>query len=127
MGVYANGNEIARLSEGEIVGELSFLDARPPYASVEATEKSEVLKIMHSEVTNRFVRDPGFEARVYRSLGIFLASRLRQTVGQFGVIGDEDSLDEGITSIDEIDPALLDRTALAGRRFERLRVRLGVE
>ena len=127
LGVYANGSEIARLDEGEIVGELSFLDARPPYASVEATEKSEVLKITHSAVAARFARDAGFEARFYRSLGIFLASRLRQTVGQFGVLGDEDSLDEESTSIDELDPALLDRTALAGRRFERLRRRLGVE
>lgn len=127
LGVYAGNNEIARLSEGEIVGELSFLDARPPYATVKATEASVVLSVPHSAVHARFIRDPGFAARFYRSLGIFLTSRLRQTVGQLGVLGDDDDLAEDATSIDEIDPAVLDRSALAGRRFERLRSRLGVE
>ena len=78
-------------------------------------------------VSRANARDAAFAARFYRSLGIFLASRLRQTVGQLGILGDEDSLDENVTSADEIDPDVLDRSALAGRRFERLRVRLGVE
>lgn len=127
LGVLAGSREIAVLAEGEIVGELSFLDARPPYATVQALEAAVVLAVPHSAVHERFVRDPGFAGRFYRSLGIFLASRLRQTVGQLGVIGDEDELAEDATSIDEIDPAVLDRTAIAGRRFERLRHRLGVE
>ncbi|MEQ8662304.1 MAG: cyclic nucleotide-binding domain-containing protein [Gammaproteobacteria bacterium] len=127
LGVYAGEREIALLGEGEIVGELSFLDARPPYASVVATEPSVVLSVTHESVHARFVRDPGFAGRFYRSLGIFMASRLRQTVGQLGIIAEEDELAEDTTSIDEIDPAVLDRSAIAGRRFERLRSRLGVE
>jgi CRP/FNR family cyclic AMP-dependent transcriptional regulator len=125
--VRAGDKLIATLAEGEIVGELSFLDARPPYASVLAVENSIVLSVPHAAVHARFARDAAFAARFYRSLGIFLASRLRQTVGQLGILGDEDSLDENVTSADEIDPDVLDRSALAGRRFERLRVRLGVE
>lgn len=127
LGVYAGEREIALLGEGEIVGELSFLDARPPYASVVATEPSVVLSVPHEAVHARFARDPGFAGRFYRSLGIFMASRLRQTVGQLGVLGDDDDLAEDATSIDEIDPDVLDRSAIAGRRFERLRARLGVE
>ncbi len=127
LAVFAGHREIARLDEGEIVGELSFLDARPPYASVRATESSTVLKVPHDAVHARFTREPAFSGRFYRSLGIFLASRLRQTVGQLGVIDTEDSLAEDATSIDEIDPAILDRSAIAGRRFDRLRARLGVE
>lgn len=131
LGVYAASKagerEIARLGEGEIVGELSFLDARPPYASVRATEPSTVLMVPHQAVHLRFTRDPGFAARFYRSLGIFLSSRLRQTVGQLGILSSEDELAEDATSIDEIDPAVLDRSAIAGRRFERLRSRLGVD
>src|SRR5438270_2403022 len=34
---------IAYLAQGEIVGEISFLDSRPPTASVIATETSRVL------------------------------------------------------------------------------------
>jgi CRP/FNR family transcriptional regulator, cyclic AMP receptor protein len=124
--VSAAGREIARLDEGEIVGELSFLDARPPFASVVAAVASVVLAVPHAAIHARFTLDPGFAARFYRSLGIFLASRLRQTVGQFGVIDTNDRLAEDETSLDEIDPDVLDRSALAGRRFERLRARVGI-
>ncbi|MEQ8232276.1 MAG: cyclic nucleotide-binding domain-containing protein [Gammaproteobacteria bacterium] len=127
LGVYAGEREIALLGEGEIIGELSFLDARPPYASVIATEPSVVLSVPHDAVHGRFTRDPAFAGRFYRSLGIFMASRLRQTVGQLGVLPEDDALGEDDTSIDEIDPAVLDRSAIAGRRFERVRTRLGVE
>lgn len=124
--VTVGGREIARLDEGEIVGELSFLDARPPYASVLAVATSMVLSVPHAAIHARFARDPGFAGRFYRSLGIFLASRLRQTVGQLGVIHSEDRLGEEETSLDEIDPDVLDRSALAGHRFERLRARMGI-
>jgi len=126
LSVTAGGREIARLDEGEIVGELSFLDARPPYASVLAAAASVVLSVPHAAIHARFARDPGFAARFYRSLGIFLASRLRQTVGQLGVLDSDDRLAEEETSIDEIDPEVLDRSALAGHRFERLRARVGI-
>lgn len=126
LSVTAGGREIARLDEGEIVGELSFLDARPPYASVLAAAASVVLAVPHAAIHARFARDPGFAARFYRSLGIFLASRLRQTVGQLGVLDSDDRLAEEETSIDEIDPEVLDRSALAGHRFERLRARVGI-
>lgn len=124
--VIVGEREIARLEEGEIVGELSFLDARPPFASVRAASPSVILKVPHAAVQARFARDAAFASRFYRSLGIFLASRLRQTMGQFGILSERDALGEEETSIDEIDPMVLDRTALAGHRFERLRARLGV-
>ena len=37
--------ELAQLSSGEVVGEMSFLDSRPPSATVTAIEKSYVLVI----------------------------------------------------------------------------------
>ena len=37
--------EIARLNAGEIVGEMSFVDARPPSATVKAVEDSTVFGI----------------------------------------------------------------------------------
>ena len=38
-------HELARLGSGEIVGEMSFVDARPPSATVKALENSTVLSI----------------------------------------------------------------------------------
>ena len=125
--VEVQGKEIARLGAGELVGELSFLDARPPYASVRAEESASVLCIPHGEVHHRLRHNPGFGQRFYRSLGLFLASRMRNVVGQIGALSDSDSLQEDQTSIDEIDPDVLERAGIAGQRFEWLRGQLGVE
>ena len=40
-----NGREIASLSAGEVIGEMSFVDSRPPSASVLACEPSRVLAV----------------------------------------------------------------------------------
>src|SRR5438445_7373157 len=48
LAVTVNGDkprEVARIGCGEIVGELSFLDARPPAATVAATAPATVLAI----------------------------------------------------------------------------------
>jgi len=52
-----------------------------------------------------------------RALGVFLASRLRETVGRLAY-GKARVLDEDVESEDEIDLDLLDSTALASARFE---------
>ena len=41
----AGNQEVARLRSGEIVGEMSFVDSRPPSATVRAIEASSVLAI----------------------------------------------------------------------------------
>src|SRR5208337_1587497 len=43
--VYSGNAEIAKLLAGEIVGEISFVDSRPPSASVKVTVDSQVLAI----------------------------------------------------------------------------------
>jgi len=39
----AQGKEVARLQAGEVLGELSFLDSRPPSATVKALDEVSVL------------------------------------------------------------------------------------
>lgn len=75
---------IARLGVGEIVGELSFLDHRPPSATVETMEEAEVLAIPRFELEEKLISDEGFAARFYRAIGVLLASRLRKTVSNLG-------------------------------------------
>src|SRR5262249_11187261 len=48
---------IATLQRGEIVGELSFLDARPPSATVTAATDSIVLAIARDKLRARLERD----------------------------------------------------------------------
>jgi bacteriocin-type transport-associated protein len=106
--------ELARIGAGEIVGEMSFLDARPPSATVTTLEPSVVLSIPRADLARRLDEDAPFAARFYRALGVLLAHRLRDNLA-YGAGG---SLAEDEVWDDELDAATLDRVAGAGRRFE---------
>lgn len=75
---------IARLTEGELVGELSFLDSRPPNATVIAAQDCKVMSLPRLLLESKLKKDPPFAARFYRAIGILLANRLRQTVINLG-------------------------------------------
>lgn len=112
----AAGKEIARLRVGEIVGEMSFVDARPPSASVVALEDSMVLSVPKSVLSER-LKKPEFAARFYRALAVFLANRLRNTVAQLGY----GKVAPGVDTIereDEVGPTALESLAVAGARFD---------
>jgi CRP-like cAMP-binding protein len=117
------GKEIARLQSGEILGELSYLDSRPPSASVTAVETSTLLSIPRVRLSAKLEQDTAFAARFYRALGVFLASRLRRSQQRLGY-DREGILDEATEHEDELDPELLDQVALAGARFDWLLKRL---
>jgi CRP-like cAMP-binding protein len=108
---------VATLREGEIVGELSFLDSRPPSATVVANSNSVTLAISRDELRVKLSSDPSFAAHFYRALGVFLATRLRHTIESMGY-AESASRTEGEMSPDEIDPDLMDSMSLAARRFE---------
>ncbi|MDX2228979.1 MAG: cyclic nucleotide-binding domain-containing protein [Leptolyngbyaceae cyanobacterium bins.349] len=74
------GQEIASLLSGDIVGEMSFVDTRPPSATVTAKQDSLVLCLSREELAAKLHLDVGFAARFYRALAISLSNRLRLTV-----------------------------------------------
>lgn len=122
LSVTIPGRTLATIASGELVGEMSFLDSRPPAASVTAAERSTVLAIPRARLADKLREDPGFAARFYHALGILLAYRLRNhdlgySAGQ--------PLAEDATYDDELDPDLLDLVSLAGTRFDGMRRRLG--
>ena len=117
--VAALGNqEINRLGAGEIIGEMSFVDARPPSATVTALSDSLVFELGRAQLNARLESDAPFAARFYRALAVFLADRLRNTVGRlgYGTTAEDDR--------DELDDSVLDTVHLAGARFERILKRL---
>ncbi|HEY9856920.1 MAG TPA: cyclic nucleotide-binding domain-containing protein, partial [Stenomitos sp.] len=114
---------IATLGAGEIVGEMSMVDDAPPSATVRALGESRVLAIPRPALSRKLSDDQGFAARFYRAMAIFLSDRLRSTTRTLGY-GESVSLDEHVRADDEIDPALLDKVALAGLRFETMLRRL---
>ncbi len=114
---------IASLGAGEMLGEMSYVDARPPSATVTSSQESLVLKIDRSDLENRLKEDDGFAARFYRALAIFLSDRLRGTMTRMSY-GEDSTLQEDSEYEDELDLNVLDQVSMAGNRFERILRRL---
>ncbi|NJO72214.1 MAG: cyclic nucleotide-binding domain-containing protein, partial [Oscillatoriales cyanobacterium RM1_1_9] len=71
--------EINRVTQGEILGEMSFIDGRLPSATVTALEDCFILAIPRSQLTEKMDQDVLFSLRFYRAITKFLSSRLRNT------------------------------------------------
>jgi CRP-like cAMP-binding protein len=116
--------EVARLSVGDIVGEMSFVDSAPPSASVTADARCLALFVDRLALSRKIESDLGFGCRFYRALAVFLADRLRDTTHR---LTDGDQSD-GVTRLDdnrdvlkdELDIAILDNLSMAGDRFHRM-------
>lgn len=112
--------DIAVIGAGEILGELSFLDKRPPLASVIAVGKCDVLRIEKAALERKLSADPSFSANFYRGLAVYLADRLRDTVYSLGYnkpasAGLTDETQEG-----ELDEGSLETLSRAGDQFHML-------
>ncbi|MCR9125361.1 MAG: cyclic nucleotide-binding domain-containing protein [Rhodobacteraceae bacterium] len=111
--------DIAHLSTGEVVGEMSMIDSRPPSASVIAARESTLLAVDKTLLQVRLDEDDGFAARFYKALAMFLSDRLRDTVHTLGY-GTVQQLDETTEQDGELDLAVLGSAHLAGHRFDAL-------
>lgn len=119
-----DNKELAQLGSGEIVGEMSFIDARPPSATVRAAEAATVLSLPRTVLQARLDEDAAFASRFYRALAVFLSDRLRATVSRLGYGEANGSIDEEAIQEDELDLNVLDTVHLAGNRFDRILKRL---
>ena len=115
------GAEIARLAAGDILGEMSLVEKRPPTVSVVAREDSTVLAVPQAALRQRLADDAGFAARFYRALAVFLSDRLRATVANlgYGQSTDDDSY-AAFEDENELDEGVLDNLHVAGDRMRRL-------
>jgi CRP/FNR family transcriptional regulator, cyclic AMP receptor protein len=68
---------IARVGQGDCIGEYSFLDDRPTSASVAATAETEVFEISQAELERLLEGDAAAGQVVYRNLLHLLVGRLR--------------------------------------------------
>ncbi|MFB2937148.1 cyclic nucleotide-binding domain-containing protein [Aerosakkonemataceae cyanobacterium BLCC-F154] len=108
------GKEIAILTSGEVVGEMSFIDFRPPSATVTSLQESLVLSIPRRELATKLQFDISFASRFYRSLAILLSLRMRGLVSQLGY-GKAQTED---VEIEQLHPHLLENITLARARFD---------
>lgn len=79
-----SGREIARLTSGDMVGEIPFLEAYLPATTVKALTKSLVLAIPRQQLATKLKEDISFAAHLYRANAILLSDRLEQIVSQLG-------------------------------------------
>jgi bacteriocin-type transport-associated protein len=124
----SSGQETARLSRGEIIGETPFIDARLPSATVKALEDSLVLSIHRSSLAAKLQLDVGFASRFYRVVATVHFNRLQEIFRRLGygmpVDRKNQLFDKAIEYEDELDFSVLDRMALAGTRFDWMLSRL---
>ena len=111
----AEGRVVATRSIGDMLGEMSFVDAAPPSATVTAVDRLTVLAMDRQRMQARLDAEPVFAARFYRALAILLSDRLRAASGHGG-----DDL-----APDELDETVLDTLSMAGTRFNDLLASLG--
>jgi CRP/FNR family cyclic AMP-dependent transcriptional regulator len=112
-----------RLGCGEVVGEVSFVDSRPPTATVTAAVDSTILSVPRGPLKSRLEQDSEFAARFYRAIAIFLAQRFRDTGRRLGY-GKDRPIQEDEEYEGELGAEVLDSIHVAGSRFDRVLQRL---
>ncbi len=114
----ASGDKIiAKLGSGELLGEISFIDPRPPIATVTALEDSVILEISRLELNFKLFRNIGFASRFYRGLSMCLADRLHKTVQQVGANQKDINDQEERTPLEELNPYVLNNLEVAEAKF----------
>ena len=114
----ADRADVAQLRPGDIIGEMSFIDASPPSASVTTTTDSVTLEIPRLVLEHKLQHDSEFASRFFRALAMLLSDRLRKTMTRF--TGSRQNDHEGALALDELDPNVLEEVTRAGERFERM-------
>ncbi|MEH2027041.1 cyclic nucleotide-binding domain-containing protein [Nostoc sp.] len=114
--------EIAQSVKGEILGEMSFVEATTASATVKAAESSILLALPQQKLAEKLKQDRGFTARFYRAIAVVLVDRIRDRLFRRGfgklVYQLDQLLAEDIEVEDELNLDTLDNTALAGARFD---------
>src|SRR5262245_1410029 len=123
MYMQALKSALSQLQFREVVGEISFVDSRPPTATVTASADALVLAISRQHLTAKLAQDEGFAAPFYHALAVLLADRICSTVLRLGSRS-RNRLADARDAADELDPQALQRMALAGARFDGMLKRL---
>lgn len=113
---------IATVGAGEMIGEVSLVDAHPASATVRCHGSLLCLRLAHADMRRKFETDTAFAARFYKAITLLMAERMRAMVKQLG-----DKNTRGTFSLleeQEIDDTLLDQVHMAGNRFHMILNRL---
>lgn len=70
---------IARITPGDVVGEMSMVDSKTASATVTTDGPSELVRLSYSGLTNLFQESPALELIFQRALVGTLVDRMRKT------------------------------------------------
>lgn len=118
-------HEIAHLSTGEVVGEMSFVDERAPSATVSALNDVQVWKIPRARLLRKLSNDRSFAANFYQAIAVWLSHRLRGTISRWGYAygyGKESAIE--LVEHEEDSPHALDGLEIARIRLDWLLSRM---
>jgi len=110
--VDGNQMHIATIDQGEMVGEMSFLESQPPSVSVITAEETTIFYISKELITERLNSNLEFKGNFYYAISLFLSNRLRKTTSQLGYGNPEEE--------DSINEHVLDVISQAGSRFTQI-------
>ncbi|NJL39860.1 MAG: cyclic nucleotide-binding domain-containing protein [Leptolyngbyaceae cyanobacterium SM1_4_3] len=121
---------IANLTRGEISGAISFLDFRPPAATVRAVNHSLVLSISRQVLATKLQQDMSFASRFYRVLAFQLSNSLQTVMSRLGgtknTYSQHQEMDEAVEYEDELDLDSLQQVSQGAARFNWMLKRIGV-
>jgi CRP-like cAMP-binding protein len=115
----ADGRLLDELSRGDLIGEISFVDAKRTVARVTAVSNGLLARVPKNELVGRLSANVEFAARFYFAVARILTYRLRRNL----LVGFESSanlLSDKREFKDEIDLDGLDTTVRAGSRLASL-------
>jgi len=110
--------KIASLTEGDVIGEISFVDERLASTSLIAIDNTRVLSIERKLLRKKLDNDSDFSARFYRGLSMLLADRLRKMI--LGPINRDNVFADELEWQSEVNPELLHALMVNGKRYLRL-------
>ncbi len=101
--------EFARLSRGDLLGEMQWLNPMALGAEAVALRETQVLSIPRWRLATKLIHDAGFATRFYRVLAVLLADQQQIMVEKLGYPSAQSQ---------SLDSQFLTRVALAEARFE---------
>lgn len=110
--------EIIRLTSGEMVGAMPFLETNQPFTTVRALTKARVLAVPRVQLTQRVESDLSFAAHFYRASAMLLSQQFAQIIQQLednAVAFSQLQLREAVTLFGELQDSDLDWLIAAGK------------
>ena len=119
------GMRVAKLATGDIVGEMSLIEKRPPVGFSSPPSAKRKSSACHKRRSVPACKtDIAFAARFYRALAVFLSDRLAHN-RLAPWLRQRQRRDRAAFRSDELDEGALDTLHVAGDRMRRMLVLLG--